>query len=176
MLRKIKNEACSWFEGLVTVLPYSRIGNTLRRLYWSRRLKIPDGDISIFPSVKFFCTEAIKIGGGVSINYNVLIDSCGGSISIGNDVLIGPNCVLRAADHIFSDITRPINKQGHLGGEIIIEDDCWLAANVVVVKGVTIGKGSIVGAGAVVTKSIPPYSIAGGIPARVIGHRKESKG
>lgn len=172
VLIKIKNEVCAWIDGLVVVLPYSRIGNTIRRVYWSRRLKIPDGNISISPGVRFFCTEAIKIGEGVSINFNVLIDSCGGSISIGNNVLIGPNCVFRAADHVFSDITRPINKQGHFGGRIVIEDDCWLAANVVVVKDVTIGKGSVIGAGAVVTKNIPQYSIAGGVPARVIGNRK----
>ena len=54
----------------------------------------------------------------------------------------------------------------------MIEDDCWLGANVVVLNDVVIGKGSVVGAGAVVTNSIPPYSIASGIPARVIKKRK----
>ena len=172
MLKKFKREIRYWFEGLITILPYSLIGNTLRRMYWTKRLKVQSNKIAIFPGVKFFSVDSIKIGGGVNINYNVLIDASEGSIQIGNNVLIGPNCVLRAADHVFSDITQPINRQGHIGGRIIIEEDCWLSANVVVLRDVTIGKGSVIGAGAVVTKSIPPYSIAVGIPARVIGQRK----
>ncbi len=136
-----------------------------------KKFGIRSQNIAIFPGVRFFGIETIKIG-GVSINYNVLIDACDGSIFIGNDVLIGPNCVLRAADHVFIDTTRPINTQGHLGGKIIIEDDCWLGANVVVVKDVKIGKGSVIAAGSVVTKNILPYSIVAGVPARVIGQRK----
>nr|WP_143033346.1 DapH/DapD/GlmU-related protein [Prevotellamassilia timonensis] len=61
------------------------------------------------------------------------------------------------------DITPP--------GKVIIEDDCWIGFNVIILPGVTIGKGSIIGAGAVVTKSIPPYSVAGGVPAKVIKSR-----
>jgi acetyltransferase-like isoleucine patch superfamily enzyme len=105
------------------------------------------------------------------LNLNVLIDPCDGFIRIGDNVIIGPNCVLRAADHIYSDITKAIKFQGHRGGHIIIEDNCWLGANVVVLKDVTIGKGSIIGAGAVVTRDIPPNSIAVGVPARVMRSR-----
>ena len=173
MLKRLMKEAVSWIEGIVTALPFNRTGNYLRCIYWSRKFRIPDGNITIFPGVRFLCADAITIGEGVSINYNVLIDSSNGSISIGNDVLVGPNCVFRAADHVFSDTTIPINRQGHIGGKIIIENDCWLSANVVILKDVTIGAGSVIGAGAVVTKNIPPYSIAGGIPARVIGHRRK---
>jgi acetyltransferase-like isoleucine patch superfamily enzyme len=61
-------------------------------------------------------------------------------------------------------------------GDIVLEDDVWLGANVVVLDGVTIGRGAIVGAGAVVTQSIPPYAIAGGVPARVIRYRTPEKG
>ena len=57
---------------------------------------------------------------------------------------------------------------------ITIEDDVWLASNVVVVDGVSIGKGSVVGAGAVVNKNLPPYSIAVGVPARVVKNRREA--
>ncbi len=76
-----------------------------------------------------------------------------------------------ANSHNFSDPNIPINQQGLTCKGILIEDDCWLGTGVRVLDGVTIGRGSIVGAGAVVTKSLPPYSIAVGVPARVIDRR-----
>jgi len=125
--------------------------------------------------VKIFCPELLTIGDGVSINLGVLIDPCdGGQIEIGNNVLIGPYCVLRAADHVFVDPAVPIKLQGHAGGKIIIEDDCWLGSHVVVTRNVTIGKGSVIGAHSVVTHDIPPYSIAVGSPAVVQRQRNLS--
>jgi galactoside O-acetyltransferase len=100
------------------------------------------------------------IGPDTSLNNNVQLGANGGKISIGSGVLIGPNCVLRAADHIFEDLTRPIRDQGHIFGEIIIEDDVWIGANAVVTRNVRIGRGAIVGAGAVVTRDVPPLAIA----------------
>ena len=94
-------------------------------------------------------------------------------LTIGKDVLIGLNCIFRAADHLFSDNTLPIKNQGHIGGEIIVQDDCWLDGNVVALRDATIGEGGIIGTGAVVTKRIPPFCIAGGVPVRIIGSRKE---
>lgn len=174
--KKLRREITSWIEGILALLPYSRTGNTLRRVYWSKRLGIASGNITIFPGVHFFCPEALSIGDGVCLNYHVLIDPCDGFISIGNNVLIGPNCVLRAADHNFSDLTRPIRSQGHIGGRITIEDDCWLGANVVVLRNVTIGRGSVIAAGAVVNRDIPPLSIATGVPARLVATRRQQTG
>jgi len=134
LFKKTGREIVFWIEGIITNIPYSTLGNCLRRLYWGRKLKIPGKDIAIFPGVRIVCTETLTIGTGVSVNFNVLIDSCQGYITIGDNVLIGPNCVLRAADHIFSNPKQPIKTQGHRGGNIIIEDDVWLGANVVVLK------------------------------------------
>ena len=118
----------------------------------------------------------IEIGDHVSFNSNVYVNACsGGQIVIGNDVLIGPNVVLRASDHKFDDVTRPIRTQGHNAGTIIIEDDVWLGSNVTVVGGVRIGRGSVVAAGAVVTANVEPYSIVGGVPARLIRKRDASE-
>lgn len=117
-------------------------------------------------------TGSIEIGNHVGTNTNVLIDANeSGKILIGNDCLIGPNVVLRASDHTFTRADIPIQRQGHSAGVIVLEDDVWLAANVVVTRDTRIGRGSIVGAGSVVTHDIPPYSIAAGAPARVIGSR-----
>jgi len=115
----------------------------------------------------------LQIGDRVSVNSNVSIDACdNGRIIIGDDVLIGPNVVLRASDHEFGALDKPINQQAHTGGSIILEDDVWLAANVVVVSNVTIAAHSIVAAGAVVTHDVESGVVVGGVPARVISRRK----
>jgi acetyltransferase-like isoleucine patch superfamily enzyme len=114
----------------------------------------------------------MRIGDRVSINSHVCIDaSDGGRITIGDDVLIGPNAVLRASNHVFSEIGRPINQQGHAGGDIIIEKDVWIAANVVVVPNARIGSHAVVAAGAVVNRDVEPWTVVGGVPARVISQR-----
>lgn len=94
-----------------------------------------------------------------------------GKIVIGNDCSIAPNCVLRASNHTFTSIEIPIREQGHTYGEIVVEDDVWIASNCVVTANTRIGKGSIIGAGSVVTKNVEPYSIMGGVPAKLIKKR-----
>ena len=114
----------------------------------------------------------VEIGDRVKLNFNVHINACcGGLVRLGSDVLIGPNAVLRASDHRFADPSRPIARQGHSAGQIIVGDDVWIAANVTVVGGVEIGRGAVVAAGAVVTANVEPYTIVGGVPARIIGRR-----
>ena len=95
-----------------------------------------------------------------------------GGVTIGNDVYTGPMVQIVAVNHVFHDAERPIREQGITAKGITIEDDVWLGANATVVDGVTIGKGSIIGAGSVVTHNIPPYSIAVGTPAKPIKSRK----
>ena len=92
-------------------------------------------------------------------------------IEISNDCLIGSNCKFVDHDHGI-DINQKMNAQQCPEAEIIIEDDVWLGANVVVLKGVRIGKGSIVGAGTILTKSVPSYEIWAGVPGKKIGERK----
>jgi len=120
-----------------------------------------------------FVKGTVLLGTGLSLNRNVMIASSGGiPIVIGDYCLIGPNVVIRNANHGFRDIEKPMRFQPNEILPIIIEDDVWIAANCVILAGARIGKGSIVAAGAVVTKGeIPPYSIVGGVPAKVIGSR-----
>jgi len=94
-----------------------------------------------------------------------------GNISIGKNCMIASHSSAYANNHIFSDPHIPIGAQGVTCEGIVIEDDCWLGTGVRVLDGVTIGRGSVIGAGAVVTKNILPYSIAVGVPAKVIGKR-----
>lgn len=114
----------------------------------------------------------IKIGNGTSININTLIDaSQNGSITIEENVMIGPNVVIRASNHNFKDLSIPMKFQGHSGGKITICKDVWIGANVTILPNVYIGEGSVIGAGAVVIKNVPEYSICGGVPAKVIKKR-----
>ncbi len=91
-----------------------------------------------------------------------------GPVTIGNDIRLAQNITLSGLNHNYEDISLPIHEQGVTTSPIVIEDETWIGANVVVVAGVTIGKHSIVAAGSIVTKNIPPYSVAVGNPARVI--------
>jgi galactoside O-acetyltransferase len=117
---------------------------------------------------------SLTIGTHCSFNHNVLLAASGGEILIGNDVLVGPNVVLRAADHQYADPTKPIRLQGHQRGRIEIGNDVWLAANVVVTADVRIGNGVVVGAGSVVTNDLPPMTVCAGVPAKPIRSRLSS--
>lgn len=98
---------------------------------------------------------------------------CSGLITIGSNVMISPRVSIYAENHNFERTDIPMKDQGVTRKDVIIEDDCWIAANSVVLAGVTIGKGTIIAAGSVVTTDIPSYSIAAGVPARVIKKRNE---
>lgn len=99
--------------------------------------------------------------------------SCYGKLKIGRDCLIASHSSIYAHNHSFGNPTQKIANQGFDCQGITIEDDCWLGSGVRVVDGVTIGRGSIIGAGAVVSRDIPPYSVAVGVPAKVISRRTD---
>jgi acetyltransferase-like isoleucine patch superfamily enzyme len=114
----------------------------------------------------------VTIGHNTSINSNVTISASPPNlIDIGNNCLIAQNVVIRSDDHKFDDVNSLIRDQGHIGANIFIGQNCWIGANAVVLKGVNLGAHSVVGAGAIVTKSFPAYSVVVGNPARLIKSR-----
>jgi acetyltransferase-like isoleucine patch superfamily enzyme/putative methionine-R-sulfoxide reductase with GAF domain len=115
----------------------------------------------------------IKIGENTFVGPYVCM--AGEHISIGKCCLIGSHSGIYAINHNFGEPTRKITEQGVSYKGIVIEDDCWLGSGVRVVDGATIGQGSVIGAGAVVTKDIHPYSVAVGVPAHVIASRRSSE-
>lgn len=132
------------------------------------------GGTAIDRAVKLHAHESrgLRIGSCVGIGYNVVVSAAdGGAVRIGDNVMVGPNVVLVAADHRFDDAATPMRFQGHVGRDIEIGDDVWIAANCVVVGGVSIGRGSVIGAGAVVTRDVPPMEVWGGVPARFVARR-----
>jgi acetyltransferase-like isoleucine patch superfamily enzyme len=96
-----------------------------------------------------------------------------GGIDIGDDVLMGPGVRIFSENHAHADIDRPMRTQGEIRAAVSIQDDCWIGAGTTILAGVTIGRGSIVAAGSVVTRDLPPFSVAAGVPARVVRSRRE---
>lgn len=191
------DELRSMLEGLLGALP-GRGGRLMRRLYFRGRFSACGPRLSIGEHPEICCPENVRLGDGIYVdrgfvlracerasitigddfgaNGNVrLIADCGGRIEIGDKVIIGPNVVLRAADHAMERIDVPIREQGHAAGVIRIGNDVWIAANVVVLRDVNIGDHAVIGAGSVVTGDIPPYAVAAGAPARVVRMRNQPK-
>ncbi len=114
----------------------------------------------------------VLIGDGTTIGMgNVMI----GPINIGNNVILAQNIVASGLNHGYEDINLPPVLQKVTTKQIFIDDDVWIGANSVITAGVTIGKHSIIGAGSVVTKNIPPFSVAVGNPAKVIKQYNSDK-
>jgi acetyltransferase-like isoleucine patch superfamily enzyme len=114
--------------------------------------------------------EGLVMGNNSNIGpYNYI--GCSGKITIGNNVMLAPRVSIYAENHVFDNPNITIKAQGVAKSAVVIEDDCWIAANVVILAGVTIGKGSVIAAGSVVNDDIPAFSVVAGVPARVIKSR-----
>jgi acetyltransferase-like isoleucine patch superfamily enzyme len=117
-------------------------------------------------------SKGISLGKDCSIGSSAIVSSAdGGKIYIGDGVMIGPRAVIVATNHAFSDKEMSIRHQGYVAGTINIESGVWIGSNCVILSDVTIGKGSVIGAGAVVTKNVPAMEVWGGVPAKFIKSR-----
>lgn len=117
----------------------------------------------------------VRIDDRAYIGHRSLLYGTGG-IHIGQDALLANDVQLICGNHTFARRDIPIRAQPTVEQPIIIEEDVWLGASAIVLGGVTVGRGSVVGAGAVVTHDLPPYSIARGVPARIMGVRGDEPG
>lgn len=129
----------------------------------------------IFDPFGVYSFSNIEIGEDVFIGAGAKIISEESYIKIGNKVMLGPNVSLIAGSHNIHEIGKYMfdvkNKRPENDLPIIIENDVWIASNVTVLMGVKIGEGSVVGAGSVVTKNVPPFSFVAGVPAKWIKNR-----
>ena len=91
-----------------------------------------------------------------------------GGVHIGNRVYTSPLCQIIAVNHIFDDPTKPFIGQGITAEGVVIEDDVWIGSGAVILDGVRVGQGAVVAAGAVVNKDVPPHTVVGGVPAKVL--------
>jgi acetyltransferase-like isoleucine patch superfamily enzyme len=131
-------------------------------------------NVTILRNTIIECTGVIRnIGVGMEIGNNVgIAQNCfiqvRGKVIIGNDVIFGPGASVFSENHNFSDIEKTIREQGETRIGVTIEDGVWIGSRAIILDGVTVGRNSIIAAGSVVNKNVPPYSIVGGIPAKVI--------
>ena len=116
----------------------------------------------------------LEVDDNAVLSKDVIVTTSGG-VKIGKRTLIGYGTKILSTNHIIPDnISESIRYSGHEQKHTVIEEDVWIGANVVITAGINVGKGSVVAAGAVVTKDIESYSIVGGIPAKLIRSRVKS--
>jgi maltose O-acetyltransferase len=150
-------------------MPSWRFGYALRR-FLVKRIFASCGDGVIIKQHAYFGDgRTLRIGHRTQIGLNSRIDH---EVTIGDDVLMGPDVVMLSGGHAFEAVDIPINQQGATACKpIVISNDVWIGTRVIILPGVEIGSGSVIGAGSIVSRSIPPYSIAVGAPAKVIRTR-----
>jgi len=135
-------------------------------------------NVSILKNTIIECTGVIRnLGEGIIIGNNVgIAQNCfiqvRGNVKIGNNVIFGPNVSIFSENHNFANPELPVSKQGVSRKGVTVEDGVWIGTRAVILDGVTIGMNSIVAAGSIVTKDVPPYTIVGGVPAKIIKYRK----
>lgn len=172
-MNRILFEIYEILETLLSAIPGTP-GVYLRRSLYNIVLKRSGCRFNTGLRVRIQVPGNVVIGDNVRLNYGVWVaanHNKDGGVIMGNDVLIGPYTVVHSGNHKFRDCSVPINKQGFNFKTINIEDDVWIASHCTILSGVTIGKGSVVAAGSVVTKDIPPYAVVAGVPAKVISMR-----
>lgn len=154
------------------VQPFGKIFMRIRQLACKGIFKSMGKNVNVQRGASFGSGAMIEIGDNSLIGTNCQMPN---NVKIGNDVMIGPDVLFIGYNHNFENLEIPMRLQGFNGETpISVSDDVWIGARSIILPSVTIGKGSIVGAGSVVTKDVPPYSICAGNPARVIKSRLPS--
>lgn len=176
MFKKIIRYSFYWFYLFFSAnlpanyRPLGKVFKTIRSINASLFLKGSGKFLNIEKNAKI--SPDIIIG-----DYSMLGENCRvyGGVSIGKNVLMGPDVKIYTRNHRFSNRSVPIRLQGDEFKPVYIGDDSWLGANVVILPGVEVGKGVVVGAGSIVTKSVRDYCIVAGNPAREIGYRSSEE-
>lgn len=162
-------------RGVKLSLSFSYVWDMLWSPVYKRAMKHCGRGVFLRPmscDLKGLCN--MSIGDGTIIPKGSTFYSTIASLTIGKKVIFGPHPTIITGDHPIDIIGKYIidvtdkEKGQEYDAPVVIEDDVWCGANVTILKGVTIGRGSVVAAGAVVTKSFPPYSIIGGVPAKLL--------
>lgn len=148
-----------------------KIARKIRLFFAKKILKECGKNVNIEKGAIFNSTCSIGDFSGIGVNCE--LNGFGG-ITIGKYVMMGPETVIYTENHSTARTDIPMQQQGFEKPEpVVIEDDVWIGRRVIILPGVTIKKGSVIAAGAVVTKDVPAYSVVAGVPAKVVKVRKE---
>jgi maltose O-acetyltransferase len=143
----------------------------IRGMVCTKIFKSAGININIEKGAYFGFGSEIEIGdySGIGVNCHVY-----GPVKIGRDVMMGPDVIILTSSHYFDRLDIPMCKQGHPPSKPVkINDDVWIGTRVIILPGVSVGKGAIIGAGAIVTKDVPDYAIVAGNPAKIIRFRNK---
>lgn len=170
-LSRVRSGSESWhkLQQKVSQLSSTDADMAIRSFFYENSIRCK-GKLYILPGTILCYPYKIEMGYNVFINRNVYI-TARANIIIGDNVLIGPDVIINSGMHRYRDKDKLIRDQGHEIKPITIGNDVWIGAKAVIMPGVVIGDGSVIGAGSIVTRSLPPYSVAVGIPARIIKER-----
>jgi maltose O-acetyltransferase len=150
-------------------LPFSVFGNALRAACVRRIFKSVGTDVTVHANASFGSGVHVQIGNYSSLNANCSISN---DTELGADVMLGPDVLILSGSHNFDRTDIPMREQGSPSRrKVVVCDDVWIGARSIILPGVTVGAHSIVGAGSVVTKDVPPWAIVAGNPARLIRFR-----
>lgn len=149
-------------------------GVMTRRVLYRTLCRKLGKDALIYPGVFLTHTYGMEIGDHFSVNSGAVLDGRGG-IRIGNSVMIGPHAVLVSSSHQHKNIDVPMSSRDHIMQPLVIGDDVWIGANAFIKGGITIENGVVIAAGSTVLKDIGEYQMVGGVPARIIGDRRDSR-
>ncbi len=152
------------------VLPFvmSLYSRRLRHWYLRRKMGGLGKDSFISRQVRFRNIQNVFVGEGSVVNPDVLLDGRGGKVVIGNHVDVAQETNIWTQQH-------DTHTHAAVGGDTVIGDYVWIGSRVTILPGVTIGENSICATGAVVTKDVPPNTIVGGVPAKIIGMRNRTE-
>ena len=184
---RMTHRACLGLASRARNLGYRMLGVRLQGYVWMRQISIPrqwedvvlEAGVALDHGVVLLCSGArrerkLVLGAGTYVNRYTIFDAHA-QLHVGRDVMIGPHCYFTDADH-GTDGAQPVKAQAMKHAPVIVEDEAWIGAHVVVLPGVRIGRGAVVGAGAVVTRDIPALAVVAGAPARVLRMRHDVHG
>lgn len=162
------------FIKILLAVPY--IWDKIWSFFYKKNMKYCDKNVYLRPtSSDFKGLWNLSIGHDTSIPKGSVFYCTEAPLTIGSKVIFGPHPTIITGDHRIDVIGKYIidsnEKLPENDAPVTIEDDVWTGANITILKGVTIGRGSVIAAGAVVNKSCPPYSIIGGVPAKILKFR-----
>lgn len=171
MIRAIAQAIAALVDTLLISLPSTSPYSRLRVWYFSQKGFYISK--TSFISRNVVLSGKVSIGDGTFIGEGCILSGASAGITIGRKVMIAPQCVLVAFDHGFRDLDIPMIDQPIDASPIVVEDDVWIAANCTIAKGVRLGRGCIVSANSMVRNDIASYTAVRGVPAKLIGSRKD---
>ena len=160
----------AWLPATNNTLTISKLIRRVRSFIACGCFDYHGKNINIEKGADFGRGMGISIGDNSGLGVNCVVR---GPLKMGANVMMGPEVQIMTGKHNTTRTDIPMNQQGFLPlEEVVIGNDIWIGTKVIIMPGVTIGNGSIIGAGAVVTKDVPDYAVVAGVPAKVIKYRK----